>query len=167
MKASSTRGHQTGGSPSQATAKRGEISSRDDTATADCPVCERRFTPQGRARYCCEACRKQARRRQHRPDAVPVVVPPPGRPRRPITVYECGSCGSRALGGQRCDECATFMARVGVGGLCPHCDGAVALEGLLEPELIDAATPTTAEHRRAAKPQAETAVPPDTTRRRS
>jgi hypothetical protein len=107
---------------------------RDDAATMPCPVCQRLFTPSGRARYCGDACRKRAWRRRRSPPPVPVVVPP-GRPRRPVTVYECSTCGARALGQQRCDDCGSFMARVGIGGLCPACLEPIAMEDLVGTEL--------------------------------
>lgn len=110
--------------------------SRDDNATVVCPLCARAFIAAGRAIYCSETCRKKAWRRRNGAAPVPVVVPPPGRPRRPITVYECATCGTRALGVQRCEDCGTFMARVGIGGLCPHCDEAVALCDLIGPDNL-------------------------------
>ncbi|MGH8997647.1 MAG: hypothetical protein ACRDYB_16755 [Acidimicrobiales bacterium] len=61
----------------------------DDAATAMCPMCERRFNPSGRRRYCSDRCRRKAWARRHQAPVAPVVVPAPGRPRRPITVYEC------------------------------------------------------------------------------
>jgi hypothetical protein len=106
--------------------------SRDDTATTVCPVCEGRFEPWGRRRYCSDRCRRTAWARRHRIPAAPVVVPAAGRARRPVTVYECDACGARALGSQRCDECGTFMRRVGLGGLCPECDSPVAVADLVE-----------------------------------
>jgi hypothetical protein len=109
----------------------GEPPSRDVSATRRCPVCGTAFRP-GRAdqAFCGENCRKLAWRRQHQ--AVPSApVVPPGQPRRPITVHECQSCGSRSLGSQRCEECNTFGEKVGIGGLCPHCDEPVAISELL------------------------------------
>ncbi len=52
-------------------------------------------------------------------------------PRRPITVYECGTCGLRAVADQRCEPCGTFMHRVGIGGACPGCDEPVTVADLL------------------------------------
>jgi hypothetical protein len=101
-----------------------------DAVTMPCPTCGRLFSPEGRAIYCRTACRVGAwRRRQRSGPPVPTVAA--SRPRRPITVYECDACGERAVGSQRCDSCATFMRRVGYGGSCPHCDGAVAIADLL------------------------------------
>ena len=139
-----------------------ETPSRDDDATTACPVCERLFTPSGRASYCSDACRKQAWRRRHQPPAVPIVVPAPGRPRRPITVYECPTCSARALGSQRYDDCGTFMARVGVGGLCPHCDLAVAVSDLLGTEVLDTGGPSRTPRPGPARNQPAALRPPTT-----
>jgi predicted amidophosphoribosyltransferase len=46
-------------------------------------------------------------------------------------VYECEGCGIRLLGEQRCEECGSFMRRVGRGGLCPCCDQPITLEEIL------------------------------------
>jgi len=67
--------------------------------------------------------------------AVPIVVPP-HRPRRPFTVYECEACGTRSVGDQRCEDCGSFMRRIGLGGRCPHCDEAVAVADLLDEEVV-------------------------------
>lgn len=48
-----------------------------------------------------------------------------------MTVYECGQCGARALGTQRCEDCRTFMTAAGIGGQCPHCDEAVTIKELI------------------------------------
>ncbi len=105
-----------------------------DTVTMTCPVCQDPFTPAGRQKYCSQPCRAAAyrRRRDTRPAS---VVVPKARPRQPITIYECDSCGTRALGQQRCDTCATFMRRVGIGGTCPSCDEPVALAELIGQEV--------------------------------
>jgi len=91
-----------------------------DAVTMTCPVCQRPFTPVGRQKYCTEACRAAAYRRRRDAGNTTVVVPK-AQPRRPVTVYECDGCGARAVGEQRCEECRTFMRRIGIGGLCPHC----------------------------------------------
>jgi hypothetical protein len=116
------------------------IPSSDDSATMNCPVCDRRFVPWGRRRYCSDGCRRRAWVRRHTMPVVPAVVPAPGQPRRPITVYEC-VCGYRALGEQRCEECGSFMSRVGVGGLCPNCDAPVAVTELLDQHTTLAVCP--------------------------
>jgi hypothetical protein len=105
--------------------------SRDDAGTKTCPVCQDRFAPAGRQRYCGERCRKAAFRRRHQDQPGPVTVPA-ARPRREGTVYECPDCGERLLGEQRCPDCATFARRVGPGGPCPHCSEPVALADLTQ-----------------------------------
>jgi hypothetical protein len=57
-------------------------------------------------------------------------------PARSITVYACDACGTRALGQQRCEDCGSFMRRIGVGGNCPSCDEPVAVSDLLDAELL-------------------------------
>ena len=100
-----------------------------------CPVCEQAFSPQGRQRFCSDACRAAAyrRRRDQRPAS---LVVPRERPRRPITVYECDTCGARAIGEQRCEACTTFMRKVGIGDSCPCCDEPVAVAELVGGEVI-------------------------------
>ena len=107
--------------------------SRHDSVTMPCPVCQHPFAPHGRRRFCSDACKAAAYRRRRDPGPAPVIVPA-GRPRQPITVYECDDCGTRALGEQRCNECSTFMRRIGYGGSCPHCDEPVAVTDLIDPE---------------------------------
>jgi predicted RNA-binding Zn-ribbon protein involved in translation (DUF1610 family) len=108
--------------------------SRDDPATMVCPTCQTHFTPTGRQRYCGTPCRKTAFRRRHQNPPITVAVPT-AQPRRQNTIYECPNCGERLLGEQRCQQCATFTRRVGIGGPCPHCDGAVAVGDLLDTEM--------------------------------
>ena len=108
---------------------------RDDNATVPCPSCQRPFSPSGRAKYCSGPCRKKAWRRHHQAPQVPVVVPALAA-HRPVTVYECGSCGERAVGEQYCEGCRTFMARVGLGGHCPECYSPVAIEELVDMSLF-------------------------------
>jgi hypothetical protein len=104
---------------------------RDDTATTACPVCGAVFAAEGRQRYCSTTCRQRAWRRRRQAPTSPV-------PAKPTTVYECDRCGARALGQQHCEECRTFMRRVGPGGPCPHCDEPVALQDIIsENQLRD------------------------------
>ena len=112
-----------------------EIPLRHDAVTIPCPSCGRPFTPAGKRRYCTDACKAAAYRRRHHATATPVDRSRRARPRKPITVYECDACGTRALGEQRCDQCGTFMRRVGIGGHCPHCDEPVAITDLLDEEV--------------------------------
>jgi predicted amidophosphoribosyltransferase len=105
-----------------------------DGVTMACPVCQQSFTPIGRRRFCSDGCKARAYRlrRDARP---PGIVVPRARPRKPITVYECDSCGERALGLQRCEACGTFMRRVGIGGCCPSCDEPIAVAELIDQEV--------------------------------
>jgi len=109
---------------------------RDGSATPRCPVCGQPIPP-GRAdrSYCSDGCRKTAWRRRHQAPVAAAVVVPRGYPRRPVTVYECASCGYRALGDQYCPDCSTWMSRVGIGGCCPHCDEPVAVAELVDPAI--------------------------------
>jgi hypothetical protein len=100
-----------------------------------CPVCQRTFTPVGRQKFCSDACRAAAYRRR-RDAGRPAVIVPKVKPRRPMTVYECDTCGARAVGEQRCETCHTFMHRVGLGGCCPACDEPIAITELLSQEVI-------------------------------
>jgi hypothetical protein len=105
--------------------------SRHDPVTTRCPVCTRPFVPVGRQAYCTPACRAAAYRRRHHADQPPITVPK-AQPRRPITIYQCDNCDSRALGHQYCDDCHTFMRRIGLGGRCPSCDEPIAVTELLD-----------------------------------
>ncbi len=105
--------------------------SRDDGVTVrTCPACGQEFTRSGRRRYCSQACRQATWRGRHAPAAPAPPVPPPGR-KRAVTVYECQTCGARALGTQRCEDCRTFMTEAGIGGLCPNCDEPVTITELI------------------------------------
>jgi len=110
-----------------------QLPSCHDTVTTTCPVCQHPFTPVGRQTYCSDACWAAAYRRRRDANRPPLTIPA-GRPRRPVTVYECDTCGHRVVGQQRCDDCGTFMRRVGLGGPCPSCDHAVAVNELLDQE---------------------------------
>jgi hypothetical protein len=120
-------GSQIGGHPGPA----GPASPRrDDSVTINtCPACGQPFTPSGRRRWCSAACKQAAWRRSRTPATPVPPIPPPGR-KPDFTVYECGSCGLRTLGSQRCQDCGTFMAAVGTGGPCPHCDEPVAIQDI-------------------------------------
>jgi hypothetical protein len=102
----------------------------DSVTTNTCPACGQPFTPSGRRRWCSAACKQAAYRRRATPPA-PAPALPASRPKRPATVYECGQCGLRALGQQRCDDCGKFMSASGIGGLCPSCDEPVAIQDLI------------------------------------
>ena len=105
------------------------------TVTMTCPIDQQPFTPLGRQKYCSQACRATAYRRRRTANQPPVTVPK-SQPRRPITVYECDSCGTRALGEQRCDDCHTWMRKVGIGGHCPSCTEPHTITELLGQEVL-------------------------------
>lgn len=94
-------------------------------------MCQVSFDPAPNQRYCSKVCRDTAWRRRRQAPAAPIDVPPQ-LPRRPFTVYECEACGTRSVDNQRCEDCGSFMRRIGLGGSCPHCDGAVAVADLLD-----------------------------------
>jgi hypothetical protein len=103
--------------------------SRDDGVTiTHCPLCAAAFTPTGRQQFCSHACRQKAYRRRHH--LTPPLIIPPAHARRDVTVYECGDCEQRYHAQQWCPDCNRPCRRVGIGGLCPHCDQAVAVEDL-------------------------------------
>lgn len=109
------------------------IPSRNDPVTIPCPVCGSAFIASGKRRYCRDAYRVTAHRRRHQPDPRPAEPLPPAGRRRAHTIYECGTCGTRTLGEQRCADCGTFTARVGYGGLSPCCDEPLTFDELLAP----------------------------------
>ncbi len=103
----------------------------NDAVTIPCPACASPFVPAGKRRYCSDACRVAAHRRRHRAPDARQVLAPPGEPRRAHTVYECPGCDGRSLGQQRCEDCNTFMASLGLGGLSPCCGEPVTVDELL------------------------------------
>jgi hypothetical protein len=113
--------------------------SRDDTATRTCPVCAGPFTATGRQTYCGSPCRKTAFRRRHQQPLTAITIPA-ARPRRGFTIYECPHCEDRLFGEQRCPTCGVFARRVDIGGPCPHCDQPVALQDLLDQDVIPVLT---------------------------
>jgi hypothetical protein len=112
-----------------------ENPSGDDMATTSslrsCPVCGTPFVRVRRQRYCSDTCRRTAWRRRHAAVQPEPALIPATRRRRDSTVYECGDCETRYLGEQWCLDCVRPCRRIGVGGLCPHCDEPVAIPDLL------------------------------------
>lgn len=101
------------------------------TPARSCPICRASFIPAGRQRYCSGRCRQRAylwRRAAAAPGPEPLT-----RPARTASVYECPACAARFLDERRCPECNLFCRRIGVGGLCPHCEEPVAAADLLDP----------------------------------
>lgn len=107
----------------------------DDGATMTCPACQHPFSPVGRQRFCCEACRVAVYRRTREATPAPVAAPRSTR-RQPIAVYACDRCGARAIGERRCEGCRAPMRKVGLGGSCPCCDEPIAVNELLGQEVI-------------------------------
>ncbi len=106
--------------------------SRNDIVTARCGACDAPL-PTGRNRqWCSDACRQAAWRRRHAPPLTAVELPPT-RSRRASTIYECPECQTRLLGAQRCEDCGTFMRRLGSGGHSPCCGEPINIEELLQP----------------------------------
>lgn len=108
---------------------------RGGNAAATCPVCQGTFARSGTKLFCGKLCKDTAYRRRKQSMTRPVKVPA-AMPRRAVTVYECDGCGERSLGSQRCQECRTFMRKLGLGGLCPHCDEPVTVIDLLDKEVM-------------------------------
>jgi hypothetical protein len=118
----------------------------DDQAAADprggraCPVCQTPITS-ARARYCSDACKQRAYRLRQT-DTTPFdldALTTNLRARHALvaqTVYECPACETRLLGEQRCPDCHVFCRRLGLGGLCPHCDDPFTLAELLGIEEV-------------------------------
>ncbi len=107
------------------------LPSRNDCVTPRCLACDGPLPPGRPRRTCSDACRQAAWRRRHHA-AEPLHELPRARPAKPVTVYECPECGTRVLGEQRCDECRTFMRKLGRGGTCPCCDEPVTVDELLD-----------------------------------
>jgi predicted nucleic acid-binding Zn ribbon protein len=111
--------------------------SHDDNTTTStapgqlrCPVCWTSFTRVRRQQYCSDNCRKTAWNRR-RAAAISIPPTPPPARRRDITVYSCPSCDARYYAQQWCPDCNQPCTRIGLGGLCPHCDEPVAASELL------------------------------------
>lgn len=110
-----------------------ETTPATDATVSACPTCQSLFRPSGRRRFCSDACRRLAWDRRQQLAPAPGRVTPGGPP---LSIYGCAACGSRAAGEQRCERCRTAMARIGLGGICPHCDELVAVADLLIEEVM-------------------------------
>lgn len=105
-----------------------------------CPVCERRFRPAGRGRFCSPSCRQRAfRLRQPQPNRVTLgqLTDRLRRAQRIVarTVYECPSCQERLLGERRCPDCNLMCRKLGLGGECRGCSDIVTIGELLDLDL--------------------------------
>jgi len=96
-----------------------------------CPICWTPFTRTRRQRYCTDARRKTAWTRRHANTPTETLLPQTIR-RRDTTIYACPSCETHYHPQQWCHDCNQPCTRVGLGGLCPHCDEPVALADLLD-----------------------------------
>jgi len=112
----------------------------DVRGSRSCPVCQATL-PSRRARYCSDACKQRAYRLRQT-DSTPLdldALTADLRSRHALvtrTVYECPACEARLLGEQRCPDCHVFCRRLGLGGVCPHCDEPVTLAELLGLEEV-------------------------------
>jgi hypothetical protein len=105
--------------------------SRNVSVTATCLVCDRPL-PAGRKRTTCsDACRQALWRKRNQPESTPPALPA-AEPRKAHTVYECPDCDARLLGSQFCEDCHTFMRRLGAGGISPCCGEPVTFDELLD-----------------------------------
>jgi hypothetical protein len=127
-------------SPVRYGSRDGSSDPADAQPRPSCPVCQTPITA-ARARYCSDACKQRADRLRQT-DGTPLdrnALTADLRSRQALvtrTVYECPICEVRFLGDQRCPDCNTFARRLGLGGLCPHCDDPVTLAELLGMEEV-------------------------------
>jgi hypothetical protein len=88
-----------------------------------------------RSIYCSPACKQRCyRARRASPRLAKVGTHPPKRVRTDRvahSVYECSSCRERFVGVRRCPDCNLFLANLGLGGACAHCDEPLLLTELL------------------------------------
>jgi hypothetical protein len=105
--------------------------SRNGPVTAPCTVCGGPL-PTGRPRTTCsDGCRQKAWRLRHQPELKAPDLPA-ARSRKDHTVYQCPDCEARQIGSQFCDDCHSFMRRLGAGGTCPSCAEPLTFEELLD-----------------------------------
>lgn len=108
--------------------------SRNTTVTARCRACAASLPTANRSRqWCSDACRQAAWRRRHQTPTAATPELPTTRSRRADTIYQCPECETRLLGEQRCEDCGSFMHRLGPGGLCPCCEEPITIDELLQP----------------------------------
>jgi hypothetical protein len=88
-----------------------------------------------RSIYCSPACKQRCyRARKASPRLAKIGTHPPKRVRTERvahSVYECTSCGERFIGVRRCPDCNLYLANLGLGGACVHCDEPLLLTELL------------------------------------
>ncbi len=118
----------------------GDDPRNDRRPQALCPMCEQRFRPVGRARFCSPSCRQRAFRLRHRPPNRAIITQLTARLHRARrlmaqTVYECPSCQERLLGQRRCPDCNLMCRNLGPGGECRGCGDIVTIGEVLELDL--------------------------------
>jgi hypothetical protein len=100
-------------------------------ANADCT----NLLDSARSIYCSPACKQRCYRARHAgPRLATVGTHAPKRvrtDRQAHSVYECSSCGQRFVGLRRCPDCNLYLANLGLGGACVHCDEPLLLTELL------------------------------------
>jgi hypothetical protein len=88
-----------------------------------------------RSIYCSPACKQRCYRARRASSRLASVGTHPSKrvrtDRVAHSVYECPSCGERFIGLRRCPECNLFLANLGLGGACVHCDEPLLLAELL------------------------------------
>jgi len=88
-----------------------------------------------RSIYCSPACKQRCYRARHAsPHLAKVGTHAPKRVRTDRvahSVFECSSCGERFVGIRRCPDCNLYLANLGLGGACVHCDEPLLLTELL------------------------------------
>lgn len=104
--------------------------SRNSSVTAHCGACGAPLPPGRTRRWCSDACRQLVWRRRHTQPS-PTAELPAGRSARDHTIYECPECETRLVGVQRCQDCGTFMRRLGAGGTCRSCEEPITIDDLL------------------------------------
>ena len=81
------------------------------------------------------ACKQRCYRARHTtPHGAKVGTHTPKRVRTDRVLHsvsECPSCGERFVGLRRCPDCNLFLANLGLGGACDHCDEPLLLTELL------------------------------------
>src|SRR5438128_6190184 len=98
-----------------------------------CLVCGK-DTPSTRAKYCGRAHQQRSYRLRHQTPTADMTTVRKALQRHKAlvahTIYECSGCGECSVGVRRCESCNLFARAVGLGGVCPECDGPVLVDDL-------------------------------------
>lgn len=88
-----------------------------------------------RSIYCSPACKQRCYRARHASPRLATVSTHAATrvrtDRAAHSVYECSGCGERFVSLRRCPDCNLFLANLGLGGTCVHCDEPLLLTELL------------------------------------